>query len=426
VRFRAHDSEVVFGTKDGIELVECETGRLFGETMTAGYGVSFDIHRNMPLVLSANDLGQIQLWDIETRQTLGAPMSRVGEVRWVGLNQNANRAIAAYKDGTVMVWDCGPALLPSGAGGVRPRWLEILSGLNVLGGGKNRSLLPIDRAERWQKMPSKFKEQLQADCESRILETHRYLARCAESESDWFGTNFHASRLSRLEPRNTKALLACGRSAAELRRWKDAATAFAQLSPLEPQTSDHFIAAALCKLAEGDGKAFAERWLQMQSKFGDSNDPSTIDDVVWLSGWSQSATDAWGRAVALARKNVARKPDNWSYYESLGAVLFRSGQYDEALRTLRQIGKLRKDAKPTVWTRMFIAMSLYKQGRATEARREFQEGQSDIQKALAPSPDAPSGLDWRTRLQYRLLASEAGSLLGISAKDSASAEDGSR
>ena len=141
----------------------------------------------------------------------------------------------------------------------------------------------------------------------------------------------------------------------------------------------------------------------MRARFAASDDPATIDDIVWLAGWSQDSTTDWESVIKMAEKNVARRPDDWSYRESLGAVLFRGGRYQEAVNVLRNLVAQRKEADITPWTGTFLAMALFNTARKEDAIREHGKARDIMQKHLATRADDNSSIDWTGRLQYRLL-----------------------
>lgn len=95
------------------------------------------------------------------------------------------------------------------------------------------------------------------------------------------------------------------------------------------------------------------------------------------------------KAVTIAEQAVAKNPSNALAIDTLGWILFQSGQVDRALQLLRD-ARLREPGNPEI--KYHLAAVLAKTGRKTEAREELEaalkvssrfEGASDAVKLLA-------------------------------------------
>ena len=76
------------------------------------------------------------------------------------------------------------------------------------------------------------------------------------------------------------------------------------------------------------------------------------------------------RAVALAREAVGREPGEGFLWNTLGAALYRAGEWEEALEALARSAELRERDPHDG---LFAAMALARLERPEEARLRFDE-----------------------------------------------------
>ena len=90
------------------------------------------------------------------------------------------------------------------------------------------------------------------------------------------------------------------------------------------------------------------------------------------------------------------------YLESLGAALYRAGEFRAAVRELsRAVDKHGKDG--SVWTLLFLAMSHHRLGHPEEVREALALAVRQIEATNSPS--------WRDQVRWRHLRNEAEALL---------------
>jgi len=140
----------------------------------------------------------------------------------------------------------------------------------------------------------------------------------------------------------------------------------------------------------------------------------------WWAAWAcVLAPDAVKDAdtlVQLAEQVVASDPKNCDYLSALGAALYRAGQYGEAVKRLGEAAAARKEnegvrgAEGYDW--FFLAMAHHRQGRGEEARRWLGRAVRAAPTPANPGADKTDPAPWNRRLTFRLLRSEAESVLG--------------
>jgi hypothetical protein len=93
---------------------------------------------------------------------------------------------------------------------------------------------------------------------------------------------------------------------------------------------------------------------------------------------------------------------------TLGAILYRAGRFEEAIRQLRRAGELH-GADGTPFDALFLAMAHHQLGHAEEARRWLRLGRS-----VDPIPTRDPGdrdASWISRLELEILQREASAMI---------------
>jgi tetratricopeptide (TPR) repeat protein len=140
---------------------------------------------------------------------------------------------------------------------------------------------------------------------------------------------------------------------------------------------------------------------------------------VWTCVISPDAVDDYGPIVELARELVRRTPESQASAFELGAVLYRAGQFHEALEALHAAngieGKPKASPRALIW--YFLSLAHSAAGLADEAQSWFGRAEESIVKALADrKTEDGRGLSWEDPRVFELLRTEAALRLKESAK----------
>jgi serine/threonine protein kinase len=99
----------------------------------------------------------------------------------------------------------------------------------------------------------------------------------------------------------------------------------------------------------------------------DLDDDQVCNNLAWfLATWPDPQLRDPARAVALARKAVARVPRFAAGWNTLGVALYRTGAWDEAIKALTRSMELTGGDSPPDW--LFLAMAHWQKGDRAEAR----------------------------------------------------------
>jgi eukaryotic-like serine/threonine-protein kinase len=88
------------------------------------------------------------------------------------------------------------------------------------------------------------------------------------------------------------------------------------------------------------------------------------------------------RAVSLAQKTVHQVPQSGSYWNTLGLVRYRAGQWRESVTALEKAMALRKGGNSSDW--IFLAMAHWQLGEKEEARNWYEKAVTELKKFEYP------------------------------------------
>jgi WD40 repeat protein/tetratricopeptide (TPR) repeat protein len=206
-----------------------------------------------------------------------------------------------------------------------------------------------------------------------------------------------------IAPNNQQAYAARGSARAELKQWDEA---FADISrSIElgtEQNSGVWSRAALAKLALDDRAGYRRFCADLFTRFGKTANANAANSLAWCCALAPDALADLRPVVQLARQAVRSTPRNHAYQNTYGSILFRAGQYEEAVTELTKAVEIHgRGGTPADW--LFLAMAQHRLGHTEEAKRWLDKAVPSIQQA--------GSLPWNTRLELQLLRQEAEALI---------------
>jgi WD40 repeat protein/tRNA A-37 threonylcarbamoyl transferase component Bud32 len=159
--------------------------------------------------------------------------------------------------------------------------------------------------------------------------------------------------------------------------------------------------AALVSLAAGDRAGYRRICGRIVETFLRSGDGNEVNNVVWICAMGPDAVTDFEPLVRQLAKAIGPKPDA-NQLNTLGALLYRSGRFEEAVQRLSE-GITLRDKVGTVHDWLFLAMAHQRLGHGDEARKW-------LDKAVR-APEQAEGGGWDQRLEVQLLRREAEQLV---------------
>ena len=167
---------------------------------------------------------------------------------------------------------------------------------------------------------------------------------------------------------------------------------------------------ALLALKNRNPTAYRSQVAQLLEAYGRDRDAKKSYWVAWSCALASQATDDYSLSIAAAKQVFAGEPGSQRSLQTLGVVLYRSGQFTEALEILTKFDS----SPPTpnvspVYTWYFLAMANHQLGHADVAAKWYDKAAAETAKLLNKEGEP---LPWNRRLTLQLLQAETTALLG--------------
>jgi WD40 repeat protein/serine/threonine protein kinase/tetratricopeptide (TPR) repeat protein len=269
----------------------------------------------------------------------------------------------------------------------------------------------------WDWAVKHFDALLKTDPESWMLFCRR--ARAYYHLSRWNGAIADATKAIALRPEQDQLWKLQGfwhlRGAAhaELGQWKQAASDLAQATEEHPGYYAPQADLALVHLAAGDLDKYRAACERLLREFGKTEDPNVAHFVDWACVLAPNAVADWAAVVRCAEAAVKAASDESAkdaFFQTLSAATYRAGRSEESVKHANE-GLPVLDDDPLKC--LFQAMVLHRLGRVQDAKDQLLSARASLRKGKEPPSAASpnSGIDWRTRLAYRVLRNEAEGLI---------------
>jgi len=227
-----------------------------------------------------------------------------------------------------------------------------------------------------------------------------------------------------LEPNWLTALHDRAQAYAVLAQWDKAAADSAKVVEPIPQGAELWMQRASYHLQAGDTAAYRAACKQMLERFGQTKDPITAHQIALSCLLIPQAVDDEKLVLQLAEQSLAGAPDDPWCLITLGAALYRAGQYDAAA-DLGPIAKISlddrfwssgKDGGPLLaW--LVLAMAHHRLGHTDEARSWLDKAVQRMDKESAAKEIGPLRLQSHVWAMCLVLRREAQELLSKASTD---------
>ncbi|HEV3343692.1 MAG TPA: protein kinase [Pirellulales bacterium] len=239
---------------------------------------------------------------------------------------------------------------------------------------QSRTRFEKSRAEQAQILAEERAEKIRRDLRNlteanALLDQGRYYS----GERRWDDAHSAFTKAIDLRPDQVSAWMERGDLLALLGLWDLAAADFAREVELrQPDVTRRYFLHALLRLRAGDTAGYQAVRRRARERFSGTTRTMLAHELLRLCNLGPDAENPL-QSVELARNLMDDGPRTWSCLYSLGVAHYRAGQYDEAIRRLRES----LDADPACVVRPLsypvLAMAYYSQGEADLARQALNE-----------------------------------------------------
>ncbi len=189
-----------------------------------------------------------------------------------------------------------------------------------------------------------------------------------------------------------------------------AAEQFALAAERSPGSPDTYYFLSALRRCLGDEPGYRAACAGAFDVAEESDDDVLRDRLVWTCTLGPNALDDLSVPLTHAETLVAKEPKNAEVLYALGALLFRAGQYDQAVHRLEQSKALYANepsgAFEGLHTQLLLAMTKWKQDRHDEALSLMSETRATLDDVLQ-SPQT----NWLRHVTLEVLDREAKALI---------------
>lgn len=171
---------------------------------------------------------------------------------------------------------------------------------------------------------------------------------------------------------------------------------------------------ALAQLGNEQVDDYRSTCLRMVELFGDAESTSDSAWLAWTCALTGAAIEDYSIPVASAEKSINADGESVFNLNALGAILFRSGQYERAREVLARADDLSQRAEHTssTYTSFFLAMTYEGLGDPDRAERWLSKAMEQAQHE-----GDEQDLSWNRRLTLEILQDEAKQLIQASSSE---------
>jgi tetratricopeptide (TPR) repeat protein len=209
-----------------------------------------------------------------------------------------------------------------------------------------------------------------------------------------------------IERKGDRAELWAGRGRAEAERgdWKKAAADLDKAVHLGDSNVSIWRQHALALLAGGDEAEYRRVCGRLVQRFGRSDDESVARVVAWTCALAEGSVRDLKPLVQRAERALKANPQSADERRRLAVLLYRSGQFDAALKHLEELTRTSgQDAEARDW--LLLAMAAQRLGRGDDAKKGLAKA-DEIHGAKKKTAES-----WDDRLAYQTLRREAETLV---------------
>ena len=205
--------------------------------------------------------------------------------------------------------------------------------------------------------------------------------------------------------RDPRMITALATAQAAREDYEAATKSFDKSLELQPDNLENHYSRALVCLRSGNLAGYRADCEAMSKHFAASTDQSTRYWLAWTCGLGPGAINDLGAVLKQARDLAAQSPENAAYRDSLGALLYRTGNYEEAAKQLSEGVAIHKKGVASnasaAYSQFFLAMSQQRLGDKAEAKRII----ADAEKAM--DEEVKADVPWNRRAALELFRREA-------------------
>jgi WD40 repeat protein/Flp pilus assembly protein TadD len=306
-----------------------------------------------------------RLWSVGSGKLLGPPLQHQGSVVGAAFSPDGQTVLTGSIDGAARLWQ-GPNEIKGNWRRITI-WTQILTGMEL---DDHRGLVILD-AKTWQeryKQLLDFGGPLLPNREN-SLAAHWREAIEAEIGKHWFAAVWHLNRLAAVGLPDADLFRARGRAHLELGNWQRALEDFAKACEAVEADAWVWTNLARLRLYLGDDKGYRQACARMLQMWGQTKYPTQAKSVAWTCALGPDGVADFKPVLRLAEMTVAKSPNDLHLLNTLGAILYRAGRPEDAIKRLQEAVAKSPGKQGSVEDWLFLAMAHHRLGHSAGAKK---------------------------------------------------------
>jgi tetratricopeptide (TPR) repeat protein len=234
-----------------------------------------------------------------------------------------------------------------------------------------------------------------------------------EAQNDYRRGLENYDRLMELKPRSAQILAQRGFARSQVNDWDGAVRDLEAATSLGAVPSIWYLP-VLSRLGAHDLPGYRQACAHILEGLSKSTDVGANRLAAWACAIGPEAAADLSQAISLIERATQESASSLELLNTLGALYYRAGRFDEALQALERANQTAQEPRALstpIYAWLFLAMSQQRLGHPEQARSWLAKARDAIESARQEHRAGKAKLPWNRRVTLSVLLDEAETLV---------------